>query len=163
MRWAVRRILIEFSHKAGLGVQTSGSVDDYVIRCCGRRAACRACVEQDGGAGSPPGRVLMISVPVRCPPDFELLDGRGTEGVGGAQQDIFSLGAENLRQLAYGRCLSRAIHFPTTRITSGEPSTRLTGRELAAFRVPGLLLFEQALEFFYIFDLFAIGFFPQLA
>ena len=51
---------------------------------------------------------------------------------------------------------------PTTRMTSGVPSTVLTGVALAEFRMVKQFFFQQALEFGDIFDLLAVGLLAQL-
>ena len=105
---------IEFSHKAGLGVQTSGSVDDDVIRVAGD--GCLQSVEQDGGRiASGPG--LDDFGPGALSPDFELLDGRGRK-VSAAHSRTF-LPWERKTCDSLPMVVVFPVPFtPTTRITS---------------------------------------------
>ena len=81
--------LVELFHEVGLGVEATGGVDDEdgggagfgggegVEECGGRVAALFGLDDVDAGA---------------LGPDFELLDGGGAEGVGGAEEDCVALG-----------------------------------------------------------------------
>ena len=51
---------------------------------------------------------------------------------------------------------------PTTRITSGVPSTFVSGRAVVEVRIASSSSFEQALQFVYVFDLLAIGLVAEL-
>ena len=95
-------------------------------------------------------------------PDFELIDGGGTKSVGGAEQDVFSLRAEDLREFADRRGLARAVdaddqnHFRRAIDFADGARIRCVQNRQQFF-------FQQALEFLHVFDLLAVGLVAQFA
>ena len=88
-------------------MQTSRGVDDHVIGVPrgrrlqrvvehGRRISARLGANHFG-AGA-------------LSPDFKLLDGCGAESIGRAKQNCLAVGTKDLRQLADGRGLARAVY-----------------------------------------------------
>ena len=79
-----------------------------VIDLAGACAAWRA--SKSTALGSAPGPLADDVGAGALAPDFQLLDGGGAEGVGGAEQDAVALGLEAGGEFADGGGLAGAVH-----------------------------------------------------
>ena len=129
--------LVQLLHQVGLRVQTAGGIDQQDVRrarFCGRRRVEERC----RGIAALPGLDESDAGALR--PDLELLDGRGAEGVGGAEQDGFAPRRKSAASLPLVVVLP--VPFtPTSRMTSGAGAAWRTGaftqsrmRRISSFR-----------------------------
>ena len=98
--------LVELFHEVGFGVEAAGGVDDEDLGPAGF----------GGGAGVVEGGRGVATLlgfddldAGALGPDFELLDGGGAEGVGGAEQHATVLGGEVRGELARGGGFAGAV------------------------------------------------------
>ena len=98
--------LFQLRHQIGFGLQAAGGIDDDVIDFARFGGLERV---EHHGAGIGAG-VLADHLGVGAlAPDFELLDGGGAEGVGGAEQNGVAFGLEMRGQFADGGGFARAV------------------------------------------------------
>ncbi len=107
--------LVELLHQVGLGVEAAGGVDDEDLGAA-RLGGGAGVVERGGGVAALLGLDDLDAG--ACGPDFELLDGGGAEGVGGAEQDGAVLGGEEAASLPEVVVLPVPL-TPTIMMTSG--------------------------------------------
>jgi len=90
-----------------LGLQPAGRIHDYVIRLVG--TSCLQRIEDHGTRVAAPALPYHAAAATPAP-DLQLLDRRGTKGVGGAQHDRALLVLETVGELPDRRRLSRPVH-----------------------------------------------------
>ena len=153
--------LVELFHEVGFGVETAGGVDDEDVGGAGFGGG--ACVVECGGGVAALLGFDDLDVGA-LGPDFELLDGSGAEGVGGAEEDgarrpIFS-GGEVGGELAGGGGFAGAVD-PNHHDDFGRSSGMLDG---AGYAVEYLLQLglEELLEFVAALDAGAEGALAQV-
>ena len=103
----MRRIFSSSAIRFVFGVQAAGGVDDHVVDLARLRGLQR--VEHDGARVGPLLLADDVDAGARAP-DFELLDGGGAEGVGGAEQHRAAFGLDIAGEFADGGGLPRPVH-----------------------------------------------------
>ena len=98
--------LVELLHQVGLGVEAAGGVDEEDAGGAGLGGG-EGVEERGGGVAALAGLDEVDAGALG--PDFELLDGGGAEGVGGAEQDGLAFAAVERGELAAGGGLAGAV------------------------------------------------------
>ena len=96
----------QFFHQVLFGVQPPGGVGDQHVHVARTR---RFDGIEQHGRRIRAGRMFNHVAAGALPPDFQLLDGGGAEGVSGDQQHVFALRLEFARQFADCRGFARAV------------------------------------------------------
>ena len=150
--------LFKFRHQIGLGVQTASRVDDHVVSLA-RRGSLQGIKQHCRGISSSLGldhfRAGALS------PNFELLDGGGAKGIGGAHQNVLALRAKHLCQLADSRGLAGPV-YSHDEDDFGRAVDFLNRLRVGRGQNRQQFLFQQALQFVDVLDLLAVGLLAQL-